>query len=205
MKLSVSGDAPTGPVQAGANVAAVFQKSASNYSNYESLDTSIIQPTMAYIEDSLKTGLVQKELEGRKLLGVSSWTLFMVTGLIIARGATNKHHDLTEASMSGQARANVLEDVGVGAKTSISSKKKDSLSYQKASDFVWAVRLTKVTKRPFIAGVARETVVRGATFSMEEDSEHIGWKAELAAEGLEPGDDNHTLCVDGDIFVVMDE
>jgi hypothetical protein len=206
IELSASGDAPIGPVQADASVKVVFQKSASNYSNFESLDTSIIQPTMAYIEDSLESELVQKELEGRKFLGVSFWTLFMVTGLVIARGAANKQHDLAEASTSGQARANVSGDIGVGANASVSSKKEDSISYQKASDFVWAVRLTKVTKRPFIEGVTRETVVKGATFSMgEEDSEHIEWKAELAAEGLDLGDDTNIFRVGEDTFVVMDE
>jgi hypothetical protein len=160
---------------------------------------------MAYIEDSLENHLVQKELEGRKLLGVSFWTLFMVTGLIIARGAADKHHDLTDASMSGQASANVVANVGAGAKASISSKKEDTLSYQKASDFVWAVRLMKLTKNPFVAGISRDPVNKGATFSMEEDSGSVGWKAELAAEGLEPGVDNHTFCVDENVFVMVDE
>lgn len=205
MELSASGDAPIGPVQADANVAVVFQKSTSSYSNFDSLDTNIIQPTLAYIEDSLENELVQKELESGKVLGVSSWTMFMVTGLTIARGATDKQHGLAAASTSGHAQAKVSGDIGVEAKASLCSKKEDSRSYQKASDFVWAIRLTKIMKRPFAAALMRDTVVKGATFSMGgEDSEPIEGKAGLGTEGLDLGDGTNTFRAGEDIFVVTD-
>lgn len=206
MELSASGAAPIGPIQADANVAVVFQNSTSSYSNFESLDTNIIQPTLAYIEDSLESELVRKELESRKILGISSWTLLMVTGLIIAKGAANEQHDLAAASTSGQVQAKVLGDIGVGAKVSLSSKKEDSRSYQKASDFVWAVRLTKITKRPFSAALTRDTVVKGATLSMGgEDLKPVEGKAELAAEGLDLGNGTNAFRAGDDIFVVMDK
>jgi hypothetical protein len=66
--------------------------------------------------------------------------------------------------------------------------------------------LTKVTKRPFAAALTRDTVVKGATFSIGgEDSEPIEGKAGLGTEGLDLGDGTNTFRAGEDIFVVMDK
>ncbi|KAH6651850.1 hypothetical protein BKA67DRAFT_537701 [Truncatella angustata] len=205
-ELSANGDAPVGPVTADANVAVVFKKSTSNASNFESLDTSIIQPTAAYITNSLDSELVQEKLKSSQFLGVDAWKLFMVTGLIVARGAASKNFDLIEAGNAGQARANAPGNIGGRASASVYSRKEDSISYEKASDFVWAVRLTKLKKRPFIAGVKRETVVKGATLGMgDEDSDHTQWNANAAIEGVDTGDYTNLSRIGEDILVVVGE
>lgn len=87
-------------VSAGANVPVVaaigvdinlstektFQKSVSNSWRFAALDTFIVQVTPAYIEDSLDAPEVIQYTRKHKLLGITR-SLFMITGLMIARGA----------------------------------------------------------------------------------------------------------------------
>lgn len=187
--LSAKGGAPAGPVQAQAAAAIAFKRFAGNHWNFESLDTSIIQPTLAYIEDSVESEPVRSFLDGKKSLGFGSWTLFMITGLVIARGAAHKQHDATEASAHSQGGAKGPGGIEAAAEASVSSKDEEVRSYQRASDFVWAVRLTKVSKMPLHPGLKRETVVKGATFTLgEQDEVPIKIMEELAADGLDPGD-----------------
>lgn len=63
-----------------------FRTTVNKFWEFESLDTFIIQPTNSYVEESLESEEVNKYLKGRGLLKTS--TIFMITGLIVARGAT---------------------------------------------------------------------------------------------------------------------
>ena len=70
-------------IQLDAGVA--FQRSVEDFYGFESLDTFIIQPTTEYIEDSIEEDEAVKYIKQHKTLG--SWSLFMITGIKIARGA----------------------------------------------------------------------------------------------------------------------
>ena len=70
-------------VGGGANYA--FKRSVSRFWEFEALDVMFIQPTRAYIEDWLDDDQVKEYVDKHKNLG--SWSLFMITGLTIARGA----------------------------------------------------------------------------------------------------------------------
>ena len=70
-------------VKIGAGVA--FKHSVSNYWDFESLETYIFQPTAEYIEDSIEEEDVSRYLRQRGLFKSSS--MFMITGIIVARGA----------------------------------------------------------------------------------------------------------------------
>jgi hypothetical protein len=91
--VGVSGDAKI-PIAAAAgftiklDVGIAFQRSIQNFWEFESLDTFIIQPTREYVEDSVENEEVSAYLQKRGLFGSSS--LFMITGMIIARGAKRK-------------------------------------------------------------------------------------------------------------------
>lgn len=63
-----------------------FQKSVSNFWEFEALDTVIIQPTSPYIEDSLENDYVQEDI-ARQTRFMPRWTLYMISGLMIARGS----------------------------------------------------------------------------------------------------------------------
>jgi hypothetical protein len=70
-------------IQVGGRV--TFQRTVKNYWEFDSLDTFIIQPTGEYIEDSIEDDEVIAYLTQRSLMSSSS--LFMITGIMIARGA----------------------------------------------------------------------------------------------------------------------
>jgi hypothetical protein len=65
-----------------------FQKTIRNFWEFESLETFIIQPTNEYVEDSVGDEEVSAYLRKRGFFNSS--TLFMITGIIIARGAKTK-------------------------------------------------------------------------------------------------------------------
>lgn len=74
-----------GLVSVGGKASYAFQHSVSRFWEFEALDVMFIQPTRAYIEYCLDEDLVKRYVDKHKNLG--SWSLFMITGLTIARGA----------------------------------------------------------------------------------------------------------------------
>ena len=67
---------------------AVFQRSVRNFWEFDALETYIIQPTEEYVEDSVENEQVDAYLRKRRML--KSPSVFMITGLMIARGAANQ-------------------------------------------------------------------------------------------------------------------
>lgn len=65
-----------------------FQRTTQNFWQFESLDTFIFQPTSAYIEDRIEDDEVAAYL--KKLGPFKSSKVFMITGIIVARGANTK-------------------------------------------------------------------------------------------------------------------
>jgi hypothetical protein len=64
----------------------------------------------------------------------------------------------------------------VGLAANIADNKSLSMSAQKSSDFVWAVRLTKVWKGPTKKDWEFRTVSKGATFALDDEKP---WKDEI--------------------------
>lgn len=69
----------------GLDASTAFKQTTQNYWEFTSLDTFIIQPTSEYIEDSVEDDEVVSYHKRRP--SFSSSTLFMITGIIVARGA----------------------------------------------------------------------------------------------------------------------
>jgi hypothetical protein len=95
--MSVSGNAGVPIAAAGGftmklDARVAFQRSIQNFWEFESLDTFIIQPTHEYVEDSVEDEEVSAYLQKRGLFGSSS--LFMITGMIIARGGKWKASEM---------------------------------------------------------------------------------------------------------------
>lgn len=67
---------------------AAFKRTVKNFWQFESLDTFIFQPTSEYIEESVEDDEVATHLARRGPFRSS--TLFMITGIIVARGAKSK-------------------------------------------------------------------------------------------------------------------
>jgi hypothetical protein len=72
-------------VDATATVGALFSKQVSNYRQFGALEQWITSPTRAYINRCLRTEEVQGHIK-RASSVPGWWTMYMITGLAIARG-----------------------------------------------------------------------------------------------------------------------
>lgn len=90
-----------------ASIGGMFAKKVQNHWDFECLETYIIQPTRMYVYKSVEGRAVQEYLERNKRLGIlNSATLYMITGLAVARGKT------TTVSTTGREHG-VVGGVGV--------------------------------------------------------------------------------------------
>ncbi|KAF6816888.1 hypothetical protein CMUS01_12191 [Colletotrichum musicola] len=164
-----------------ADVGMEFKKGFGSSATFERLDTQIIRPTKLYIRNCLKDPAVAEHIENVKFLG--AWKLFMVTGIMIARGARTERSESRTVGFHFKPGVNVAEvvntDIDVGRSRTTESK----FAAQHQNDFIWAIRLMKISTSIFRSGVSERTFTKGATLSGEEDVPDI--KAIAEGAGLE--------------------
>lgn len=103
-RVDISGNAGV-PIAAAAGLiikqdaGVAFKRTVENFWEFESLDTFIIQPTSEYVEDSVEDEEVSTYLQKRGLFRSSS--LFMITGIIVARGAKTKVSKVRKRDVHG--------------------------------------------------------------------------------------------------------
>jgi hypothetical protein len=76
-----------------------FKRTIKNFWEFASLDTFIFQPTDEYVEDSVEDDEVAAYLE--KLGPFRSSKVFMITGVIVARGAKTKTSNVRSREAHG--------------------------------------------------------------------------------------------------------
>jgi hypothetical protein len=76
-----------------------FKRTIKNFWEFASLDTFIFQPTSEYVEDSVEDDDVAAYLEKRGLFRPP--TLFMITGIIVARGTKSKTLEVRKRHIHG--------------------------------------------------------------------------------------------------------
>ncbi|KAL6832174.1 hypothetical protein V8C40DRAFT_238036 [Trichoderma camerunense] len=184
----------------GLDAGTAFKQTTKNYWEFDSLDTFIFQPTSEYIEDSVEVDEVVSYRERRP--SFSSSTLFMITGIIVARGAKKTSFASRTRDAYGIPSTEIPTIAKVGFKLSGSSETEISSTGQKTTDFVWAVRLAKITKGLIDRRWSHETLSKGATFGLdggEESAQDI--IDALQDEGLESATEANFEMAD-DVFVV---
>lgn len=77
-----------------------FRRSVSNAWRFSALDTFIVQVTPAYVEDSMDSPEVLEYRKRHEVLGISR-SIFMITGLMVARGV--KSSSLEQRTTGGVA------------------------------------------------------------------------------------------------------
>lgn len=77
-----------------------FQKSIRNSDQFEKLETFIVQPTAEYVEDTVDDPQVARYIEKHTVLGFSK-SLFLITGIIIARGAKTSVEETKKRDVHG--------------------------------------------------------------------------------------------------------
>ncbi|KAK7930999.1 hypothetical protein PG985_001711 [Apiospora marii] len=199
----------------------IFKRSVQNFWAFGALETYIMQPTSEYVEDSVEAPQVASYLKKRRVLKAPS--VFMITGLKIARGASSQMSsgNTTDAHFHpAMSVGNVflfpeyvahnpsrqfptIAEAGIGLGTG-----RSILSSQSASqwtDFVWAIRLAKVSQGILDRAWSHATVFKGATLGLEETPEGgaAGVVGELAREGLEVNTDFEVEMGDGVVFICI--
>ncbi|KAJ5652426.1 hypothetical protein N7507_009852 [Penicillium longicatenatum] len=86
-------------ITVGGAAGAAFQRSVSNYAEFD-LEAQFIQPTEGYLRDSVDDEHVQQYIQ-RETKVLNRWSLFMITGLMIARGAHGNYKESKETSFHG--------------------------------------------------------------------------------------------------------
>jgi hypothetical protein len=89
----------SGGSSVGGDIRTEFKQSIQNSGEYDRLDTYIVQPTQSYITDCLDEEPLATHIEGKL-----SWTLFMITGLCVARkgrSSTSASHGTVVRTKAG--------------------------------------------------------------------------------------------------------
>ncbi|KAK6363378.1 hypothetical protein TWF730_000810 [Orbilia blumenaviensis] len=171
----------------GADASFAFRQSVKNYWEFRHLDRYIVQPTSAYVNDCLESEEVAKYVETIKTLGF--WSIYMITGIIVARGGGR--NTVTEShgrEVSSGVNVSFLEAVGAGPEVVVSNSKKLEVEATHATDFVWAIRLAKISKNGLQRDWSIKTVFDRVSFGgqralFSDKQDEIDVEAVVAAEG----------------------
>ncbi|KAH8721547.1 hypothetical protein GQ44DRAFT_829118 [Phaeosphaeriaceae sp. PMI808] len=180
---STTAGAPLGsavPVTVEHQTKIAFERTETDHKMFNKLDRYIIQVNRKFIDGLLEDEDVTAHIErtkGIEVLGLGGgWCVYIITGITVARGAKGRYEDSRKAEMNTSTNLNVADAASAGLSTNISDNKSTSMSSQKSSDFVWAVRLTKVWKGPASKNWDFKTVSKGATFAMGDERP---WRDEI--------------------------
>ncbi|KAH7311133.1 hypothetical protein BKA65DRAFT_363106, partial [Rhexocercosporidium sp. MPI-PUGE-AT-0058] len=149
-------------VNAEAKVA--FEKSVKNHCEFDTLETFIIQPTREYIEDSLDDDAVTKYID--KIKFFEKWSIFMITGVAIARGAKIEGTETKKQDLRFGPGLDVPGIVEAAIDLGSNNDETISKTATKATDFVWAIRLAKISNGWLDREWDWETFSKGATFTI---------------------------------------
>lgn len=170
-------------VTVGASLQLLFKNRITNYEEYDRLDKYIVQINKSYVSDCVTSipGLVEYTKKHK-------WTMFVITGLMIARGVTKSvasesrgieagggpkvyvqttvDLEFSELNLTSLCR----EIPGVASATATATMKRSSeqeMESSGASDFVFAVRLARVRQNILQADWSLDPFTRKATFTAE--------------------------------------
>ncbi|KAH8692295.1 hypothetical protein BGW36DRAFT_464809 [Talaromyces proteolyticus] len=188
-----------GLVSVGGRIGYAFQRSVARYWEFDALDISFIQPTRAYIEDCLGEDAVKMYIDRHRHL--NSWSLYMVTGLTVARGAKAKREDKKRDDISIAPSVSVASVVDGDVELLSNRSNSVASSFERSSDFIWSIRLTKLSKKFYSRDWDHESYTKGATYGLEDEQNKEDIKQFLSSQAI---DSSQILEVGDDIFVLTD-
>ena len=173
-------------VDVGFNAGVAFKHSVSRCWEFERLETSYVNMTQSYLDDTMDSPEVESYVKRHKQYGVVNPSLFVITGIMTGRKATLSETETKERSGIVETTVGAGEIAEVGGGVGASRNMENSIS-QRVDDLVFAIRVAKVTKGFFERDWCWETLSGGATFAAgkeEAKAERIkSVKAQLEAHG----------------------
>ncbi|EPS41847.1 hypothetical protein H072_4230 [Dactylellina haptotyla CBS 200.50] len=163
--------AAAGVVSAGGKLGGAFKKSIQRKWQFERVDTHIFNPKIDYVRETLKLPEVVDYLKQATTFKI--WTLFMISGIAIARNGKYSGSESSTQSIHGGPNVSVAGIVDAGLDHSFKTDGATASSYKGSSDYIWAVRLTKLHRGVFSELINIQTYNIGALYSNETDSLEI--------------------------------
>ncbi|KAI0410590.1 hypothetical protein F5X98DRAFT_92740 [Xylaria grammica] len=187
--VSASVDAPIAAfvgANVGLNAGVVFRNAVDRCWEFERLETFFVNITQSYVDDTMETTEIESYVDKHKDWFVKNPPLYIVTGIMAGRKAKISENNSRERSANAGATAGISSIAGSSGNVDVSGRKEVSSS-QKVGDFVFAVRLAKVTKGLLDRAWSWSTLSEGATFGVGEGSEERAEsiKSQLEACGHE--------------------
>ncbi|EAA33662.1 hypothetical protein NCU05712 [Neurospora crassa OR74A] len=137
-----------------------FSRSVANYWEFDRLERYIMQPTRSYVQKCIERDEVKRWIaKNKSMMMMGRWEVYMITGIIVARGGGRKKKEKTtgkEFSVEVTVEVPLIVEAGPGGKRNTARQKTWGTS--QTGDFVWAVRLAKITKSGLHSDWKMETV-----------------------------------------------
>ncbi|KAI1131557.1 hypothetical protein F5Y10DRAFT_233541 [Nemania abortiva] len=191
-----------------AELSVEFKKTMRSWANFERVDVEVVQPSRAYIDEVLAMPDVKSHIDNPPLRSLNRWTVFVVTGLMIARaGGTAGSSQTSSQGFSGGPDTDVPGILNTKLYGSYKHSTESSTSANIGGDRVWAVRFAKVHK-----GLLRrrwmqtEEIAGAALDGGHEEEEQV--REVLNHEGLKNAEVIDVMATEGEgnewVFVTGD-
>ncbi|ETS77446.1 hypothetical protein PFICI_11320 [Pestalotiopsis fici W106-1] len=149
------------------------------------METYIVQPTIHYLEQCRQSSELKAWIDKNKTLG--AWKIYMISGLMVARGATRERHSTAKAQQGAGPGLDVPTSATLEVTTKVKDEREATITGQFKTDFVWAYRLSEVSTGIFDSDLSVKTVKpRGKLGSvMAPRPDDVDIVSVLAQEGLQ--------------------
>ncbi|KAJ1322997.1 hypothetical protein MN608_11851 [Microdochium nivale] len=185
---SVAAGAPVATaagITLGAELTAEFKKTVGTWAKFAAVDTEVVQPSRTYIDKLIAMPEVQEHIKHQNKLRLNQWTIYVVTGLMIARaGGTVGHSQGQSRSVGGGPDVDFAGLANANVSTTYSTSTEESRSSGFQDDRVWAVRFAKVHKGFLRSRWMQTEVTAGAALDGGDDEAEEPQEV-LKHEGLE--------------------
>ncbi|KAJ8133553.1 hypothetical protein O1611_g69 [Lasiodiplodia mahajangana] len=171
-EVSTHVDAPIAAVACadlGLNAGIAFKTAVHRFWEFERLETFSVNITQSYVDDTMETAEVESYMDKHKHWLIKNPSLYIITGIMVGRKAKLSVDDKTGRGVNAGALVGVSGIAGIGGGFDVSSEK-GSLSSQEVDDFVFAIRVAKVTKGFLDRSWSWATLSEGATFGAGDSS-----------------------------------
>lgn len=198
------------PVDMTSNVRLVFKDSVENHAEFDRVDTMIFNPTEEFEKDMIAHPKVQAYLKKLRFkhVGLNFWSLYMISGIATAIGASGSQEEAGEKNVGGGVGAEAPGIAGGNADFDIAHRETTKTSFKKASDFVWAVRLTEISKSLFSSEFEEDVYIKGASFGgRDTDDDRAPPALEDTLKQMRLSEENFTLVSDleNDVFLIVQD
>ena len=131
----------------GGDISVNLSRETDTLLKFRKLETLIIEPSRTYVEASMCMAPVQDYLRKNP----RTHSLFMITGIKIARGAECTKRRSRAGGVDGNASIDLTNMTGmpvtVGPQGSLSRRRHDRETFGGSSDFIFAYRLCRISVR----------------------------------------------------------